>query len=729
MLAACVILSALPARGKYSDDYAASLIDPASGRAVWPDSPLDLVDHFGRPLHLMLTPVLQTLLWNHDWVYHLLNGIAHLLCVALLASLLRTLGASWAGTSAGIAAFCFFPFHHEVIFWSMSLVIALATALMLASMLVAMRFVRMDPGERMSWALLPLLALLAFIVPCFYEHPSAALGVLPILVLALPAGSAGWRRRLIRTALMCGVAWGATLVYVALKVATAPPLARGSSETLVDPADLPARFLAIHAQAGRWILARIERAFPGAIETGLSMLRDPLTLAGMALAVAGMAMFVRAAIRSSAASKGDTPSRRSLALVVAGAGIVSLALLPYSLVHLASLAARAWYLPAIGGGIALAGLVDLLLASTRNLPIARWIDAGVALLTVMMGLTGALAQIGYGEAMRRQSQADIDQSARLAAMLDRPDPWVVLVPMHSAFRPTHTGADLFDAELIAWHRVVWAIRSLMRFQMQRNDLHAIEWGPWNPAGPLRDVDDDGWSYPGWLPPHPVTPQRLSRVSWSDTIPFTIDADGGIRLVDEIILESPDGRDRRISLDHVRTWSAPGARFRSFAYQTPSSLRPAPGRPVARWRVAHGERPRPDARIGGLKLWQRVYECVRLDLAPKSRAPRAIATRLAPGKNPRELLLRVTVPRQHLQALNDAGVIALRVRLEGERHALGALLLDARTLGRERRWLPLVVSIPALDAPRRLIVELAGERQERAVPVFVSRGRLRTEGPS
>ncbi len=98
-------------------------------------------------------------------------------------------------------------------------------------------------------------------------------------------------------------------------------------------------------------------------------------------------------------------------------------------------------------------------------------------------------------------------------------------------------------------------------------------------------------------------------------------------------------------------------------------------------------------------------------------------------SPKSYARRITTLKRFFAWLNDAGVIALRVRLEGERHALGALLLDARTLGRERRWLPLVVSIPALDAPRRLIVELAGERQERAVPVFVSRGRLRTEGPS
>ncbi len=725
VLAAGVIVSALPGRGKYSDDYAASLIDPVSGQPVWPKSLLDLVDHFGRPLHLMLTPVLQTVLWHHDWAYHLLNGLAHLICVVLLACLLRSLGASWPATLSGLVVFCFFPFHHEVVFWSMSLVIAIATALLLASLLVFVRFAGQDRG---AWGLLGVLVLLVFAIPCFYEQPSGALGVLPLLFLVVTPRPVRWGRALTRMGLACIAAWAATLLYVGLKVGTAPPHARGAAGTLVDPEDLAGRIVATHTQAWRWLVAYLDRAFPGALETGLAKLGDPTTLVGIVAALVVFAVCLCAEIRSTTTDAHPARAWRSILLVVAGLGMISLALLPYALVRTTALAPRTWYLPSLGAGVLVAGLIDPALVWASRFGILRHARLGVLTIAGLGALAGSLAQIGYGEAMRRQSQADLRQSACLAAMLDDPPAWTVLVPMHSAFRTMRTGADIFDAGLISWHRVVWAIRSLMRFQMHRTDIQAIPWDPWHRAGPMRDVDTGGWSYPGWLSPYPATPDRLSRVSWANTIPFTIDADGGVHLVDEIILERPDGRDERIELGHVRTYASTGSRFTPFVYRPWHGVQPNPDRShaVSRWRLTTGPRPRDDARIGSLRLWRQTYECIRLDLSPRTRAPCAIATRLRPTTHPRELVLRATVPPGHLDSLDAVAPIALRVRLEGRRHALAALMLDARTLRSERRWMPLVVRIPPIDSPRRLIVEVVGERQERPVPVFVTRGWLRPE---
>lgn len=739
-----VVLATIGRRGQYSDDFIFGLIDPATGEAAWPDSPLKLVDHFGRPLHLLLTPVLQTLLWETQWIYHLINAITHALVGLGLYALLRRLGAGWRASMAALAVFWFFPWHHEVVFWSTSLVIAIAAGLMVALLHACLAFARCERG---FWFLAPI-ALLALGIPCFYEQPAAGAAAIPLLFLSVHGRGVLGRGVLVRAALATGAAGAGLLVYVVLKVKTAPPHARGGAGSIVSPAELPARVREVTSGVQHWAQVRGPRLVEGAVtQAGEAAGSWPLLAALLLVGLIGgvwAVYWMGGAADDGSARAGDPAtherrsSPRSIAggwfLVLLGAVLFAVCWLPLAVVRDQPLPPRSWYAASLGLAALLGGLVQSSVAWGDR--IGAGAPGRLLSLVVVMAVffVGGLSMLGWADAMRLRWEADRGQPRVLVEALPRLSSPAVLAPLHDAYRPTDTGVHPFDLALSGWARAPWISMPVVRHAFGDRDLNASFMNPWQATPPLTEMDVDGWVYVGRLHGYPPNEQGRSTVPWSDTFPFTIDADGAVTLVDRIIIESANGDDFAVDLPHVGRAARADAARESFVMRQWGRIATIPEgyQPLERWRtVRRSVGPSAGAvQTRTWVAWEQRYEMLRLSAADREGVPAALAVRLPPAERARRAVFRATVAPHLLDDLAQTGPQELTFRLAGEPEPLARLRLEAQQLRRERRWLAAAFEIPPLEQPRRLIVEVEDLEPGGPQPVvFLSQGAIeRVDAP-
>ncbi len=529
--------------GLWTDDYDLAGIDPVTGeieRLTWiADSP------YWRPLHLIFTMALETVSFHRPWLGHAAINLLHALCVWLVFCLSRSLGLGVRAGAACAVLFLTYPLHAQAIHWIAAFGTVAATATALGACVFAVRIVR----DGLTPARLAALWALSWATPCWNEQATGAFLALPALALVC----LGRRGSIMRTGVVCAIAWLGAVLYLGLYVTHAPADWRGSraqavgvSEVFEGAIRLGEGVLALH----RWE-TELAHAWAMSVRTGAAF-----ALPGM-IAIALVLVAGAAWVRRFAAWRSDarlTPrSCVAITLFAIGAGLACFA--PILLASGWTLELRYLHAPAAWLVIALvapvaaacAGLERVTLRAERTRRGART-ALGVAI--VLAGLAGAVLQLGYAGAFRERWVRDQHEAAALVRAIPAPGEHAFFLPLRVATEgvgdaviegESVRGVSRFETSFMSVWAVNWASPNVVQQVYRRRDLSA-GW-VWTPGGqsPVLEANADRVRIPTAFRAE-LEPAQAGGywLSWDRAVPFTVEGDGSVRAWARVAITGADG---------------------------------------------------------------------------------------------------------------------------------------------------------------------------------------------
>lgn len=516
--------------GRFMDDWCFPAISAATGKADWSLSPFRIFPFFWRPL-LQLFLYAGTLLWDHQTHAHWLSGVAHAGVAFLLFLLCTRLGVIRRAAAAGALAFMLLPFHYEVVFWWTAVTTSLGTACALWLLHAGLSYAR-RPN---AWRLM-LLTLIAFAVPCWYEQASAAIAGLPLVMLAAGPGGRPLRARL-RTAAIAIATTGVTqVVYIALLVGTAPDWARGSSGSVLPPAEWVAHGTEIAYAVGWWFTEGIRYKCVAMARYGLTELDTRQGLAALALLGVASGLWV---VWWSLRGEGHGPGNRENEPIrpflgfVNGVVVFFVSWLPIVIIRGQIVETRSHYFPAAALGLSLAFFLGWLARPTKwGTSWGFLLRAGLATVLVVGGWFGTLGLFGWQVTMRDRTREDLRQLRSLQSAVPNPPPATIFIPLADFHRPPGIKGDGFNCFVVSWVDKFWATDRMIQLAYRRDDLSTTACRVWGFPRPHHQL---------FTPADllELTAQRTAKAPlpeadrpdrWADTVPFIIDYDGTVLLV-------------------------------------------------------------------------------------------------------------------------------------------------------------------------------------------------------
>jgi hypothetical protein len=489
--------------------------------------------------------------------------------------------------AAGGAALLFivYPAHFEAVFWLAALPTMLASAAMLALLLLMTALARHEqPGrttDRLWFASLLTYPAAAFTICCLNEQPAMGVLALPLVYWCqrsrtclasdresptpeTPAdhasGSSNLRCALLRAGVPTLLAGLAVLLYAWLLLTdpNKPAGARGSAEHLVTLSQLPARTL--YFLDVLWRRLALRNFAAGAFHLGWSEIRSvgaPGLLFAAAVVVAGIAWTIRWWRAEPAAPPPAPPSAsppRPALISLTGLWLSLSAWAPIFAMTNYDPDPRTRYWPCLGAAIAVAGLGSLISRSPR---IARALRTVLAPLLLAAILAGSICMVGTQAAFRARWRLDHDQAAQLRALLPNPEPLTFFVPLEIRTTGVRTGSPVLDTEFRSPWEFPWTAPRFIMSVYGRDDVRCGYWRSWTPRAPVRAGDRAGLHYtarPG--PGYDAISDTAWLIPWPLAAPFIIDDRGQVHLITTIILTGPGAQELRIDLPQAARAKAP-----------------------------------------------------------------------------------------------------------------------------------------------------------------------------
>lgn len=522
--------------GKYSDDWAINLRVPETDVHLWSNTPWERWNYFWRPLHLVSVYGLATAFWHHDWINHLISALAHLGVAALVWRLLRTLGASPAGTSAAVSVFITFPIAYEAVLWPAALGSVVSVGWFLLIALMCVRLARVDRvltrGESLRW--FGALAVMTFLCASWHEQGAACVAAIPALMLAARPVAQTMRvamRRIVLAMLACGAG---CIAYIALLMATAPRGKRGSAASLVEVGDAGARAGSVVRQVGEWIIGeKMEIAWRDMGLTGMYALNSSIwgwmALTAMTITLCVWACRCVSWPRKKTVFTAETSAANGWWLLAFGVAVCVASLLPVALVRQNFVFGRYFYPTGIGLAAALASFDVLLRSRDASSPL-RGMETALHFLSGMAAFFFVVSGVGWQVTYREAFRKDTHIAEQLRAALPKPEAGTVFVPigLHLPPRAEPDGFPRPSVPGALWQP--WSSWAFIQRTYGRSDISATHWRPG--ARPPITLDERGVTYPrglaDWKGRVAEAPSFVPR---ERAVVFTVDELGQVRLLD------------------------------------------------------------------------------------------------------------------------------------------------------------------------------------------------------
>lgn len=723
------------ALGKNCDDYSINMRDVVTDALPTPFDPWIHFPYFLRPLHTLILFGGMTLWPEADRGMHIAVALCHALACLGIWRLMREFTQTRLAPAAAVLVFMVLPWHGEVAFWYSTISTSIGLAVFCGVALLVIGFCRSD---RIGWRGLGTLGaifVLALLVPCFYEQSITPAAALPLIGFAGAPAGWPWVRRGVRAIVATSAAGLGAVLYVGLLVATAPKVARGGAMSFVTRERMPEKLdEVIRGVKYNLIGERAHDMMLGSVTLGRQVVATPkgLVIGSVLLAAAtlwGVWAVRRGGVRVVSGGTGTGgPTRSSwlgawlvpIGLIVFVFGFVPIFVINSQIVELRNL-----YVPLFGVAMVLAGVLDLAVGSVEapcgssgaRAAIGMATRAGVALLAIASVGFGGTGLIGYQKLCRNRSERDLREMAQLRAYVPDPPPGTVFAPFRTRSKGAETNYRLFDRTRPGVFETAWSAPALLLRAYRRNDIGVTSSNPWAPL-PLDKPGADGVRWRGGFGfSLPQDPDGGVRIPWNSMVPFVTDArpDARVRLISEIVIETPDHRDLEIRPPLVRQAMAahPGMPTATYSMRMgepedrldliPLSFwdyadgSPVPFKPMWIWASGgEGGGPAKQRRCAWLAAYYQKFASMSISMPPLDR--------------PERLLIRATMAEFDLDAARNefAYVEELVVTMaDAPEKELGVLRLDPREMKRKRRWVPLVVTLPPRPPPAgdRIVVTI------------------------
>ncbi len=392
-------------------------------------------------------------------------------------------------------------------------------------------------------------------------------------------------------------------------------------------------------------------------------------------------------------------------------------------------------MPLLGLAVALGGALGLLetaLGPARS----RLLAAAAAPVVAAASAIGAISLVGFQEWFRLRANADDQIASQLRTRLPALPPGSILVPLRLDSNPARTGIAAFDQLRPGAFETIWSATAISRQALGRRDIWAAACNRWR-MPPLDQPTETTVRlrdrFVIWSPFPPSADGGGTTLPWSRVLPFIVDAQNRVQIVDRIGIDDERGTGRSLPIP----LAAPGgaeiaspAQERDARTHWLTDASPVPGAgPIAGWRFTAAPRHAADAAFASRSIWGQRRECEWMHATAEGGARATLRTQLDPSDHARRIVVRATIagfdfPRA---APRSAAV----VRLEAPGCDAAEIRLSAHRVRREQRWIPLVLDLPPSSTPvwLELTVRTPADAVELAAPVWVSTGILIPDPPS
>jgi hypothetical protein len=538
--------------GRYSDDWAMGAVNPATGHFDWTASPFPQA-YFWRPLLQLFLHFVMSLLWDHMWVFHLLNVLTHAITALLVWRLLRRLLSTPQAAAAGALVFLIFPNNYEVIFWSTAMTTGLGTlcAVVLAHCVITWSRSAMVLSSR--WLIT--CGVLAFAIPCWYEQPSAMVLGLPLLALAASNSDITPRSAVLRSAVLAAVCGVSVLCYVILLLQTAPAQIRGAGGSYISMLQMPTRAVEF-VSAVKWFYTS---ALSDAVRGGLEFAHANITSISQLAVIGGTGIaggFWLAGWWLPTPSPRTRPGNRAAWTWCFAVVTLIASWAPMFIVRGQILEARHNYYSMVPISLLIGLCIDAALSGSEVLRRHRLCKALVGTTVAAAVWLLALSLFGMQSLMRERTRGDLAQMNGIAAAAPAAPAGTIFMALEDNYRPAHTGRLFFDARLIGWIMASWSANPGVQHAFHRADVFATYRNFWVPLT-IDQVDAEGYRY-NVGPNQSGLPDPLAgkRHRWDETVPYIIEDDGRISLVSAMTVSRPG--DEPLTLRFPRVGASKGA---------------------------------------------------------------------------------------------------------------------------------------------------------------------------
>lgn len=705
--------------GKWIDDYAAHVRDPVTGTFSWIDMLRPQWWFFWRPIHVQLVFALQTLLWNHDWANHLFSALMHALACLSLWHFLKECGVRPLIAACAAIIMLASPQAFEAIFWPATVSTSIACAAYFFAGRIVIRFAQ----HRHKRGAIIALGALGLIIPSLYEQPAAALAVLPILYAA-----AAWPRlrevRLWHEArrgilFLTPCALGVIVYLLAFMITVRrDEMAR---ESQFVGADLLAPRTTYMLRTLGELLNPLY-GFNELISRGLRTLENSaLGLIGLGAALLALAFIWIGAwhIRSRsnpapapATRTANVPPSNRVLLVLFALFALVLALLPIIAIRGAGLSPRLMYFPLACVILACAATCDGLFTQIAR----KWgrfasIPLGVTLQLAVIAYAafGITALVGAQAFSRARFEKDRAQLSALRELIPDPAPGTLFVPLRVSIDTRDPQAPRLRNSYGPIWSSPWGVNTAIKHAYRRADVHATCIYLHNQATAIARMGDPvsiAWSHYCWNLPTPRMENAFPRIAVESIVPFTIDADGKVALVERLTVGALDGQSRSFTFSQVTAAHARGGTTADITLALPLD---SGGDYLSGWRWAARAPSDPDSEAKFLRIasWEASERATRMHpIVPgytlADGDTHEMAIDLAPSDQPRTLVFHATFAEDNIDLSTKGDGVELLWSIDSDA-PLQTLSVDPARAKSERRWDRVEVIIPPLDHPRTLRV--------------------------
>ena len=672
--------------GRWNDDYEFNQRVPETGRFDRLSEPME--GQFWRPLFFTIVPALQTLCWDHAWINHAIQAVAHGLAAMALFQMLGALSVSKGVRGPLAMLFLTCPVTFQAIFWSASLPTILSPAAFMLAATLYIGWVRGRGGPERLAAIVGLCTL----IPLMNEQPAPALAAFPLLWMGAATGAVPRRAmaaRALGPLLIIGVIYA---VYLGAYLATSPPGYPATRSTLVHADQIGPRLTLFWHRAVECLA--LGGGWGSFMRTGI----ETIGAAGWwgvlcALAAVFSASAWVAQARPEEREPDSIPAVGRLPTAMFGVGVFVLSWSPIFAITTYEPASRLFYTPLIGVLVTLGALIDSVCLRVPAIGgAARFARAAVAAAC----LIGAVCLVGAQRAFRDSDRTDASYADQLRGLVPAPRHASFFVPVRiddpvCRLAPTWLDLNFHTILLSSFNARMW-----IKFALGRSDVYCGTYSPDHGAYPSVDAHGLGFAWKFVDPAIKEGPPGVWRVPWSEVVPFEVDGLGTLRIVPRIVLERADNADTVIEVpEGDRNWG------RSCAFYDHAA--DASVHPLGAWAWADGG----VVTFARERQWTAVHSAARLGEAPTRRV---MSTPLPPTPAITTLYFRVTLPEAQALPRPDAPGAGARITWSVEGAAPGVIhtaVLTSASVGADQRWAPVTLTIgphPGADWSLRVAVE-------------------------
>lgn len=572
--------------GAYSDDWSLARIDVITGESTMWRWPFER-EYFWRPLLQLFLTIMFGAFWEHMSLFHLANVTLHAGSAVALYRLCRGMGLGRHGSYAAALVFLLFPYQYEVIFWSTAMTTGIATFVCMWLTSCVMEY---GKGAE-KWAgvrgLLKLSAVTFFMV-CWYEQPGAVALALPMVYMAVKLSGEGLYESGARVVKMCLAIGTPMIVYIGLLVGTAPRGTRGGNESYITLSGVPARIEELLRDLPWYAMYNVKEGFLGGLSFGWKVLGESGGLNGVLILglmgiVGGLLVLAfrdeaqrrewtmrygSVAIdhgssrvggkRAGAEGKGSAKPRLRWIFAFACVVVVG-SIVPVFPMRGQILEPRLSSYACIGLGVGVACCVEWAMRVSWGRAWWPLVRGSVGIGIVLAGILGSVSMLGAQGAMRNRTMADQKQATQLGELGKNALPGTVFLALDDQYLPTRTGYLAFDRRLSAWLMATWSARPVIRNAMKRWDVSASSRNMWRDLE-MANCDEEGFTYTSNWPGAGEKVPGGTRLTWDVCVPFVVQADGNVLLVETVVVKRPDGSVLEVTPRRMKEMNASGVRF-------------------------------------------------------------------------------------------------------------------------------------------------------------------------